>query len=221
MSGDTDGVLIMEAVLETHPVTDFTLWPVAEKHTGGLPPLSGDLPPLQVGTAMAVLACYNTRPRERGAGRPENGVELLQQLTSAESVIAPGGLRLRDTSTGVTVSPGCCCGLEDWRDWLDLLDGSGPWLGHDPSPGLEFSDSLVRLWPDAQRVAPGPPIELPSADLPALLASVRADLTAFLDLVEQWTTPWVPAPLTARLLAKLDACLAVTAPLGDRDSTAG
>lgn len=211
----------MEAVLETHPATDFTLWPVAERLTGEPSALSGGLSPLQVGTAMAVLARYNTSRRERGAGRPGNGVELLRHLASAESVIAPGGLRLRDTASGVTVAPGCCCGLEDWREWLDLLDGSGPWLGHDPSPGVEFSDSLVRLWPDAERVAPGPPIELPSADLPALLASVRADLTAFLDLVEQWTTPWVPAPLTARLLTKLDVCLAITAPLGDMDSTAG
>ncbi|WP_406327309.1 hypothetical protein [Streptomyces sp. NBC_00203] len=205
-------VLIMDAVLETYEATDFTLWPTAEQPADRLLALSGDLSPLEVGTAMAVLAGYNQTQHTRDDPGPQDGLALLRRLVSVESVIAPGGLRLRDTATGITVSPGCCFGLENWRDWPDLLDGETPWLGHDPAPGVEHSGSLVRLRPDAERPA-GPPVELPLSELPVLLGTVRSALAGFLSLVGQWTERDFPSALAAQVVAKLGDGLAVGAPL--------
>lgn len=52
-------MLIMEAVLETYDVGDFTLWPVAAPRPDRLLPLSGRMSPEEVGAAMAVLAAYH------------------------------------------------------------------------------------------------------------------------------------------------------------------
>lgn len=60
-------------------------------------------------------------------------IEFIRRMIDADCLIAPGGLRIRDTSRGIAVNPGCCFGLENWRDWLDVADGGTPWLGHDPS----------------------------------------------------------------------------------------
>ncbi|MFD4549950.1 hypothetical protein ACFWOX_05100 [Streptomyces sp. NPDC058467] len=203
----------MDAVLETYEAADFALWPTAGRPADRLLVLFGDLSPLEVGTAMAVLSGYNTTHERHDPG-PEEDAALLRRLVSVESVTAPGGLRLRDAATGVTVAPGCCFGLENWRDWLHLLDGETPWLGHDPTPGVEHRGGLVRLWPDAERPA-GPPIELPLSELPRLLGSVRSTLAGFLGLVERWAAEDFPSALAAQLVAKLRADLAVSASPAD------
>lgn len=207
-------MLIMDPVLETYEAADFTLWPTAGRPTDRVLVLSGDLSPLEVGTAMAVLAGYNKTRRTRHDPGPEDGLAMLCGLVSVESVIAPGGLRLRDSATGVIVPPGCCFGLENWRDWQGLLVGETPWLGHDPTPGVEHSGSLVRLRPDAERPA-GLPIELALSELPELLESVRSALAGFLGLVEAWAVRDFPAALAAQVVAKLDEDLAMSASLRD------
>lgn len=141
---EAEGLLIMDAVVETYEARDFTLWPVSEASEGRLLRLCGDLSSRQVGTAMAVLTRYNLRPRKRGESQAADGVGQLRRLLAAECVVAPGGLRIRDTVTGVTVAPGCCVGLENWRDWLGLLDGGEPWLGHDTEPRVEHAGSVIR-----------------------------------------------------------------------------
>ncbi|WP_318218799.1 hypothetical protein [Streptomyces sp. SCL15-6] len=130
---------------------------------------------------------------------------------TAERVIAPGGLRIRDTASGVTVAPGCCSGLEDWRDWLGLVNGEEPWLGHDPTPHIEHLGAKVRLWPD-EDPSEKSFIDLPLDQLPELLGSVRDQLVGFLAAVEAWAAQHAPA-LAARLVAKLDEDLAISAPL--------
>ncbi|MDX8054259.1 hypothetical protein SK571_33225 [Lentzea sp. BCCO 10_0798] len=55
------------------------------------------------------------------------------------SLPCPGGTEVRDTGAGVRVGPGCCAGLESWRERARLLDGEVPWLGHSPTSGVEFA----------------------------------------------------------------------------------
>lgn len=120
-----------------------------------------------------------------------------------------------DTRTNVTVQPGCCCGLEDWREWLDVADGETLWLGHDPSPRLEHADEIVQLWPDsvdAQETSSGQPIEIVVGDLPGILHTVQEGLQGFLSLTKQWATRHVPT-LAEDLAARLDEDLAISAPL--------
>ncbi|MER5384620.1 hypothetical protein ABT040_30890 [Streptomyces sp. NPDC002688] len=202
----------MDAVMETYEARDFTLWPTAAPPADGLLPLSGRLSPAETGTAMAVLATYNKGERRRGARDPEDGGELIRRLKATERVVAPGGLRLTDTATGVTAAPGCCVGTEDWRDWLGLATGEEPWLGHDPTPVVEHAGAIVRLWPDEDR-GTGRSIDIPRAQLPVLLGSVQEDLAGFLACVGRWAATHVPSTTASALTEKLDEDWAVSAPL--------
>ncbi|MFK0046116.1 hypothetical protein ACIQU4_18790 [Streptomyces sp. NPDC090741] len=208
-------MLIMDAVLETYKATDFTLWPIAEPSANRLLPLSGQLSSREVGTAMAILTEYNGSSRRR-ARATEKSLEQVRRLVTAESVVAPGGLRIRDTVTGVTALPGCCFGLENWRDWGVLADGEWPWLGHDPTPRVEHVGAIIRLWPDTDRHE-GPPIDIPRAQLPELLGSVQDELVAFSRSVGRWAGHWFP-PVSAALVERLDEGLVISAPLPDSHS---
>ncbi|WP_020123387.1 hypothetical protein [Streptomyces canus] len=207
-------MLIVNAVLETPDTVDFSFWPVA-----GLPPsqfmaLSSSMSPLDVGSALAMLADYNSRTGE--GDRPlTDASEAIRRLLETDKVIAPGGLHVHDTRTNVTVQPGCCSGLEDWREWLDVADGETLWLGHDPSPRLEHAGEVVQLWPDSadgQETPSGQPIEIVAGDLPGILHTVQEGLQGFLSLTKQWATRHVPT-LAEDLAARLDEDLAISAPL--------
>ncbi|WP_371673841.1 hypothetical protein OG985_42860 [Streptomyces sp. NBC_00289] len=160
-------MLIVDAVLETVDTAAFSLWPVADLPSYRLLALSHSMSPPEVGTAMATLAVYNS-PTSADDRPVTDAAEQIHRLLAADRVIAPGGLRLHHTDLDVTVSPGCCFGLEDWREWLDVLKGSTPWLGHDPSPRIEHVGPVIRLWPDGADLAEAPatrPIEIPVSDL--------------------------------------------------------
>ncbi|MBQ0891449.1 hypothetical protein KBZ94_42315, partial [Streptomyces sp. RM72] len=116
-------MLIMEAVLETCDATDFVLWPVADSPADHLLALSGRLSAREIGTSMAVLISYNKGVDEAPAFDPETSTGQVSQLLTTDQVIALGGIRIRETSTGVTAPPGCCFGLENWRDWLEIMNG--------------------------------------------------------------------------------------------------
>ncbi|WP_405462089.1 hypothetical protein OG786_05655 [Streptomyces sp. NBC_00101] len=202
----------MDAVMETHGVASPTPWPTAAPGADRLLVLSDRMSLLDVGTAMAVL----TDPG--GDGEPDGpapgaatGLRRVQDLLDCDLVIAPGGLLLRDTTTGVALAPGCCFGLENWRDWLDLAHGEEIWLGHDGAPRLEHRGTLIRMWPGT-----GPhaqlPLEFDRAELPGLLRTVHEKLNGFLALAGQWASPYAPALATA-LMTRLGEDLHITAPL--------
>ena len=89
-------------------------------------------------------------------------------------------------------SRGCCTGLEDWRDWHQVLDGrSDASFGHDPDPCAQRYGDTVRLTVDAEQ-SNSPVIELPVADLRRLLAGAEHDLNSFLTLATDWTAQHLP-----------------------------
>jgi hypothetical protein len=104
-----------------------------------------------------------------------------------------------------------CCGLEDWREWLDVADGETLWLGHDPSPRLEHADEVVQLWPDSAdaQEKTEQPIEIALGELPGILRAVQEGLQGFLLLTGKWATRHVPT-LAEDLAAKLDEGLAIS-----------
>ncbi|MGW1468283.1 hypothetical protein ACWCPT_28505 [Streptomyces sp. NPDC002308] len=206
-------MLIAQAVLETSDTADFSLWPVADLPPYQFMALSGRMSSLEVGSALAMLAGYNARADDDIPATDAGGA--VRGLLETDQVLAPGGLSIHDTRTDVTVRPGCCCGLEDWREWLDVADGGTVWLGHDPSPRFEHADEVVRLWQDggdAGKAPSGQPVEIAVGELPALLRTVREELRGFLALTEQWAAHLVPA-LAGELVARLDEGLAIGAPL--------
>lgn len=136
-------MVIVDVVMETYDAVDFTAWPIAKPSSDRLLALSGRMSPADVGTAMAVIFSYNNIPVTQAADLTE--AHLEQHLAEAGALIAPGGLRFLDTTTGVSIAAGCCFGLENWRDWWDVARGQEPWLGHDPTPHITHVGRVIKL----------------------------------------------------------------------------
>lgn len=224
----------LDPVLEISDTAGFGLWPVTAPPAGGFLALSGELTAVEVGTALAVLATYND---ERAGAGAEDAEELIRRLVEAECIIAQGGIRVRDPGTNSTLDPGCCFGLESWRDWLALADGETPWLGHSPQTRVEHRGPVVRLWSAEQsteqstersreqstepsteppHTPPRPvdlPVDLPVAELPGLLAGVQGELRGFLRQVERWADTYAPS-YAVSLVTRIDEELGVEGPLG-------
>lgn len=202
-------VIVLQPVLEVSDPAGFTLWPVAGIEPYGFLPLSGALAPTEVGTAVMSIAAHNDAvpAADDHPPRPADPLgSFLHGLLTMDDLLASGGLRVTDTATGVTLLPGCCNGLEERRDWLDVVDGDG-WasFGHDPSPLAERHGDAVRLTVDADR-DDGPVIELAVGELRRLLTGAERDLTEFLALAVAWAARQLPghaAPVTSALARAL------------------
>ncbi|WP_223242351.1 hypothetical protein [Streptomyces sp. CBMA123] len=200
----------MQPVLEIRTPDDFTRWPTGTPGPCGFLVLDGTLTPEEVGTAVWLLADTNDvdpdEGEERGP-RPDDPLgAFLHGLLTLEHLFAPGGFRVTDSTTGAVFEPGCCNGLEDWREWLDVLDGSvDTWFGHDPSAQATRVGSVARLTPDPD-AADGPVIELPVDELRRLLAGAERDLRDFVRLAGGWAERQLPghaAAVTAALTRAL------------------
>ncbi|MFE5560312.1 hypothetical protein [Streptomyces sp. NPDC056544] len=207
----------MQPVLEICTPDGFDLWPVADIERFGFLPLGGELSPAEVGAAIASIAsCNDSDPDEDRPPRPADPLaSFLHGLLTFENVFAAGGLQVTDTSTGVTFQPGCCDGLEDWRDWHQFADGGSLLgFGHDPvSPMAERFGDTVRLTVNGEQ-SDSPVIELSVTELRTLLKAVERDLADFSALATDWILQHLPghwAPVTAALARALDlAAPAVT-----------
>ncbi|GAA0445015.1 hypothetical protein GCM10009544_04740 [Streptomyces stramineus] len=203
----------MQPVLEIYAPDDFDLWPVAELQPYDFLPLSGALGPAEVGTAIMRIADCNNVDAEDDAEDdnspppPADPIDsFLHGLLTMDDLFAAGGLRVTDTTTGTTFLPGCCNGLEERHDWLEVLDGDGrASFGHDPSPLAERLGDTVRLTVDAEQ-DDSPVIELPLAELRRLLGAAERDLADFLHLAADWAAQHLPdhaASVTAALARAL------------------
>lgn len=92
-------------------------------------------------------------------------------------MFVPGGLLARDTETGVSIPPSCCCGLEDWREWVSVPRGGQPWLGHSPTPWIEHLDGAVRIWPDGGMGKGRPPADRAITPGPVHRRTMPPDVT--------------------------------------------
>ncbi|WP_254126703.1 hypothetical protein [Amycolatopsis sp. CA-230715] len=200
----------MQPVLEVYAPDGFALWPVAKVESFGYLALSGKLTPLEIGTAvLRIASCNDLDPEDDGrTPRPADPLgSFLHGLLTFDTLFAAGGLRVTDSATGVAFLPGCCNGLEDWREWHQVLAGSEQvWFGHDPDPRAERHGDKVRLTVDAEQNG-SPVIELLAADLRRLLSGAEHDLTSFLALAADWAAQNLPrhaTPVTAALARALD-----------------
>ncbi len=201
-------VIMMQPVLEIYAPDGFALWPVAEGEPFRYLTLSGELTTAEVGTAvMRIAQCNDIDPDPTvGDDRPPRPVDplgsFLHGLLTFDSLFAAGGLRVTDSSTGITFLPGCCNGLEDWREWCTVVDGSGPVsFGHDPDPVAELVGDTVRLIVDIEQ-SDSPEIELSAMELRCMLDGVERTLADFLALAADWVRRHLPdqaVPVTAAL----------------------
>ncbi|MEV7003819.1 hypothetical protein AB0N62_40085 [Streptomyces sp. NPDC093982] len=199
----------MQPVLEIYTPDGFDLWPVTEVEPFSFLPLSGNLKPAEVGTAlMRIVGCNDIDPEDDRPPRPAEPLDaFLHGLLTFDILYAAGGLRVTQTSTCTEFLPGCCNGLEEWRDWYEVVDGSGyASLGHNPAPSAERLGEMVRLTVDAEQ-HDSPMIELTVAELRRLLAGAERDLTDFHALAADWLSQHLPdhaVPVTGALARVLD-----------------
>ncbi|MFD3745961.1 hypothetical protein [Nocardia sp. NPDC058633] len=200
----------MQAVVEV-PNFDFEPpqpWPVSSADPYSWVPIDGGCSDPEIGLFVSGLTCGREIV---GPGGREN---VVASLLAADALIQPGGLRLIDTDTGAFVVPGCCAGLEDWRGWADVLTGTLPWLGHDPTPEVEIGVNELRVWQDsgANRDAAAS-VVVARSSLPDLLNEVQRDLIGFLSRVQIWTERNELGSNGTELVKAIDRNFDVTAPL--------
>jgi len=179
-------------------------WPIADRKVFSFMRLSGEMTHAEVGSIMAQLVKYNQVEAEPTVGG------LLSGAIAAEGLILSGGI---EVSAGEReIRPGCCCGLEGWREWLACMkSGESPWLGHDPDPWIEWADAVVRVWSDGaitssrERFA----VEFERERFVAELGRVEEELRAFLPRVAEWARE-VAFPDPMALCRKLDECFKIT-----------
>ncbi|WP_416966963.1 hypothetical protein [Streptomyces sp. 4F14] len=200
----------MQPVLEIFAADGFALWPVAGHESYGYLVLDGKLRAAEVGTAVMRIADYNDfEPEEEHGPCPTDPLgAFLHGLLTLPDLCAAGGFRVTDTATGtVFVEPGCCNGLETWREWREVLDGTGcSSFGHDPSSTAERVGDTVRLTLDADAKDGSPAIDLPVDQVRALVTGAEADLRDFHRLAGTWAAHHLPthaAAITAALARAL------------------
>jgi hypothetical protein len=122
----------LEAVVECpSDLTPFP-WRIITCHDQSFIRLWGGMSDEEVGTIIAQTILYNRI--EISTDVPA----LLERIVRSENLVLPGGIRAIDDESQLTIEPGCCCGLETWREWLNFAEGgNSPWLGHDPDPWVE------------------------------------------------------------------------------------
>ncbi|MEV1319970.1 hypothetical protein AB0J14_28265 [Micromonospora arborensis] len=207
-------MISVAAVIEVPAINDGSPppWPVAAMAPGSWLVLNAGCADDQVGLFVAALAGQiEVQP-------PGGRDDVVSALLAEGFLIAAGGLQVRDSTTGTVVTPGCCAGLEDWRDWAQALIGDAPWLGHDPGPEVEIVRDGLRVWQDGDpnryrgRWA-GVHVELPHRALPGLLNGVHRDLIGFLEALTGWATRVGLQQRGTALVEAIDKNFAITAPL--------
>ncbi|MDB4873177.1 MAG: hypothetical protein JWL97_4181 [Gemmatimonadales bacterium] len=145
-------------------------------------------------------------------GSENDAVQILRNLAEARGLIAPGGLRARDTAKDLEITPSCCCGLETWREWREVIDGGAVWLGHDPTPWIEHLGPTIRIWPDdgtSLRPAGESAIEIALTDLAELINAADVQMKGFLEQVRSWAAS-LHHPEVEHLVAALDRSFRIT-----------
>ena len=170
---------LIEAVVENCLPEGEQPWPVSAEGESCLIRLHPGVSDEEVGSVMLTACVYN---RTEVTASPS---ETLGNLVSSEGIVLPGGLRFSEGGA-VKVVPGCCCGLEGWREWLGVPHGNGSvWGGHDPDVRVEYVGDKVRVWQEAEKGV-AEYVELDKEALAALLKQVENDLGGFLARLGQW-----------------------------------
>jgi hypothetical protein len=173
---------------------------------------------LQVGTVVWTLIGRSVTADDLSITATDAAEAIERYLTCDDEDFAPGGLRVGDDD--VVIDPGCCAGLDEWRDWLCVTGGEVIYLGHDPDALVEHRESVVRVWKSGGQLPAGsvldpdePHIDIPHDALPRLLGAVQQDLVGFLTALHPWVQS-IRADLAQPLAAAVDRRLQISAPLG-------
>jgi hypothetical protein len=191
------------------------LWPHPPSLSMGMfrwLPVHADLSLDEVGLALFGIAFYDGTYAAWLAS-PTAADAVRRTLIRPRYLLVKGGLEVVDPQSGESIGVGCCCGLDQWRDWFALRHEPYVWMGHSPRPWAEHRGDDVRIWCDAELPADQQThLDFPRGALPDLLRAAHRDIVGFLAAVRGWAD--VIAPEYAdRLVAKLAFVLRTKAPL--------
>ena len=153
-------------------------WPVVSAAGDGFLRLSGHSSAAEVGTVVWQLVTYNRLA----------GSQPLRAAIAARRLALPGGLAV-EGEDGNVVRPGCCTGLEEWREWWSVPERPSLWLGHDPAPWIEDKGGVLRIWSDgglSERPKDAFSIDVQRDELGSQLRRVERELQGFLQRLEAW-----------------------------------
>jgi hypothetical protein len=175
----------IEAVVEVSHPDAGAPWPTLPGAETFYVRLHAGVTDEEVGSIMLTACLYNRVEVSRDAA------ETLSRFIAEDGFVLPGGPRL--AAGGREVVPGCCCGLEDWHEWLEVPRGKNTvWTGHDPSPEVEYVGDRVRVWQDRKSEGVGF-VEFDRGEMEALLARVGSDLEGFLHRLGGWAEHLAPS----------------------------
>jgi hypothetical protein len=123
-----------------------------------------------------------------------------------DSFNLPGGLGILNDGK-LELTPGCCCGIEEWRELLTIPEGDSPWLGHDPSPWCIPTDDGVRFAADAEA---DNCIEMSLPDVVHDLRQFHVTLEQFIHSLEAWLLSQGVTE-TEEFIRKFDISFSITA----------
>ncbi|MBB2940540.1 hypothetical protein FB565_000244 [Actinoplanes lutulentus] len=208
-------MITLTPVLERWPA-DCPFWPAEQTDFYFAVPRRPTL--LQVGTVVWTLIGRSVTADDLSITAANAAEAIEKYLTCDDGDFAQGGLRVGDGN--VVIDPGCCIGLDEWRDWLRVVGGEVIDLGHDPDPLIEHRGPVVRVWKDGGQLPSGkssgpnePHIDIPRHTLPNLLGAVQQDLAGFLTCLHSWAQD-IRADLADPLAAAVDRRLQISASLG-------
>lgn len=117
----------------------------------------------------------------------ESASETLKAFIANKGFVLSGGLLFTENDK-IKVGPGCCCGLENWHEWLEVPSGKHQiWTGHDPESLIEINDGTIKIWQDRDKKDEEFSIEFTVDEMNEKLAKVERNLKDFLFRLGQWT----------------------------------
>jgi hypothetical protein len=166
--------------------------------------LSSKTTDAEVGLIIAELIDFNNL--ESQGSLTDRLMEIIehQSVDDGDYLSLAGGIQA--FGDDFSISPSCCCELEDWRDWLNFLStGESPFLGHQSdSPHLErVDDRLIRVVMDCNYA------DLDRQVFESKLLEVQQDLADFLVRIESWANRLGFAE-SGKLAAKFDRCFSIS-----------
>lgn len=130
----------------------------------------------------------------------------------SETLLLAGGIRI--TSGENVILPGCCCGIESWREQLRALEGYPVWLGHDPAPWSEVNGQDVLFWADGGlgEKRSDVQIRIARSQVPMLQLKLARDMAGFLSALRRWSHFHMDPSAAETFVTKLDSAWRISNP---------
>ena len=202
-------------VIEHPGIDDPPNWPVLPTLAPPFIHLTAETGEEATGSVLWHLARYNLGTLAPGSRYYEADLSgepaaILTRLIRDPEWTVPGGIAVIDQASGREITPGCCAGLDNWREWLEFeASGQTPWMGHEPDPWLEHVDNQIRIWsrgPLAEATSEEPfAIDVTVDEFRGGLTAVSQHLIAFAAVLRRWAdrrAPAVAAALVDRFLGE-------------------